>query len=98
MQKKRFFVYLMASKPNGTLYKGMTSDLAARVWQHRQGAIEGFTKKYNVKTLVWYEECTDAQQAVMLEKRLRKYPRKWKINLIEERNPEWKDLYENLGI
>jgi putative endonuclease len=87
---------MIANKPNGTIYKGMTSDIVQRVWQHKVGSIDGFTKKYDVKLLVWYQECASVEQAVKMEKRLRKYPRQWKINLIEQGNPEWLDLYADL--
>jgi putative endonuclease len=89
---KRFWVYIMASKPWGTLYTGVTSDLEARVYQHREGLIEGFTKKYGVKLLVYFEEHGEAMIAIQREKRIKKWPRAWKINLIRTDNPDWKDL------
>ncbi len=96
MDEKHFYVYMMTNKPHGTIYKGVTSNLILRVAQHKEGLIEGFTQKYDLKTLVWYKECGNAEDAVKHEKRLRKYPRQWKVNLIEEMNPQWKDLYNDI--
>jgi putative endonuclease len=92
MRERQFFVYIMASKPWGTLYTGVTSDIQARVYQHREGLIEGFTKKYGVKRLVYYEEHGTAAAAIHREKRIKKWPRAWKINLIRTDNPDWNDL------
>jgi len=92
MRERCFFVYIMASKPWGTLYTGVTSDIQARAYQHREGLIEGFTKKYGVKRLVYYEEHGMAAAAIHREKRIKKWPRAWKINLIRTDNPDWKDL------
>jgi putative endonuclease len=89
---KRFWVYIMASKPWGTLYVGVTSDLEARVFQHKKGMLEGFTKKYGVKSLVYFEEHGEAHGAIHREKRFKKWPRAWKINLIRTDNPDWYDL------
>ncbi len=86
----------MASKKNGTLYIGMTNDLVRRVWQHKNNVHEGFTKKYGVHRLVWYEATNDVQGAIQREKQLKKWNRQWKINLIEAENLEWEDLYEGL--
>jgi putative endonuclease len=88
---------MMASGPNGTLHIGMTNDLSRRVFEHREGLIEGFTKKYGVKRLVYFEEFPTAADAIHREKRIKKYPRAWKINLIRERNPDWCDLAETLN-
>ena len=93
---KRFFVYILASKRNGTLYTGVTSNLVQRVWQHKQNMIDGFTSKYNVKILVWYEICENAENAITREKQIKKWKRAWKLRLIEEKNPHWKDLYEEI--
>lgn len=93
---KQFYVYILASKRNGTLYTGVTSDLLKRVWEHKEGLIRGFTKKYNIKKLVYYEICDDATSAITREKRIKKWRRKWKLRLIEERNPQWKDLYDEI--
>jgi len=90
---KNYYIYLLASKRNGTLYIGVTNDLIRRGWEHREGFVEGFTKKYGVKTLVWYEEATDVAAAMQREKQIKKWNRAWKIELIEKKNPDWKDLY-----
>lgn len=89
-------VYIMASKRNGTLYVGVTSDLAVRVWQHRNNVVEGFTKKYGVHMLVYFEIHDDMESAIVREKRLKKWNREWKLRLIEEMNPDWDDLYESI--
>ena len=86
-------VYMMASRRHGTLYIGVTSDLLRRVSQHREGVHDGFTKRYGVKRLVWIEWCSGIEGAIHREKRLKEYPRQWKINLIEQDNPNWDDLY-----
>jgi putative endonuclease len=93
---KHYYVYILASKRNGTLYIGITSDLVKRTWEHRSKLVEGFTKKYNVTKLVYYEKYEDPLNAIKREKRLKKYSRKWKLELIEKQNPEWKDLYHTL--
>ena len=93
---KQFFVYILASKRNGTLYTGITSDLVKRVWQHKNNSLSGFTKKYNVKILVYYEICNDAESAITREKRIKKWRRAWKLKLIEEKNPHWQDLYDEI--
>ncbi len=86
----------MASGRNGTLYLGVTSDLALRVWQHRTGEIEGFTKRYRCHMLVWYEDFDDIQEARTCEYRIKGWKRSWKIELIEKDNPVWRDLYDDL--
>ncbi|HCI48079.1 MAG TPA: GIY-YIG nuclease [Rhodospirillaceae bacterium] len=91
---KRFWVYLLASKPNGVIYTGMTSDLAQRIHQHKTGEIAGFTARYNVKNLVYAEEHATAEAAITREKQVKAWKRDWKIQLIETDNPEWRDLYE----
>jgi len=91
-QEKIFFVYILSSKPWGTLYIGVTSDLQARIYQHKNGLYEGFTKKYGVKTLVYFEQFGDPLSAIHREKRMKKWPRTWKINLIRTGNPNWADL------
>ena len=93
---KDFYVYMLSAKKNGTIYKGMTSDLLKRTCQHKNNIGSQFTKKYNVKNLVWYKQCGNWEDAVQWEKRLRRYSRQWKINLIEEENPQWNDLYADL--
>lgn len=87
---------MMSSQKNGTIYTGVTSDLKKRIWEHKNGAVEGFTKKYNVYDLVWYEQHDNAESAIKKEKRLKKYPREWKKNLINEINPDWNDLYDSI--
>ena len=89
---KTYYVYILASKRNGTLYIGVTNDLARRSWEHREGMVAGFTKKYGVKILVYYEMFGDIGAAIHRETRLKKYKREWKLNLIEQRNPNWTDL------
>jgi putative endonuclease len=89
-------VYLLASKRNDTLYVGVTSDLIQRVWQHKNDLAEGFTKRYGVHRLVWYEECGTMEAAISREKAIKEWKRAWKIRLIENRNPEWKDIYNEL--
>jgi putative endonuclease len=93
---KQFFVYILASKRNGTLYTGVTSDLVKRIWQHKHKNTDSFTKKYDVTVLVYYEIYTDAESAITREKRIKKWRRAWKLKLIEEKNPHWKDLYDEI--
>jgi putative endonuclease len=85
-------VYIMASQRNGTLYTGVTSDLAKRVWQHKNDTFEGFSKEYGTKMLVWYESGDSIEGAIMREKQIKKWNRIWKLRLIESMNPEWRDL------
>ena len=92
-----YFVYILASRRNGTLYVGMTNDLVRRVWEHKQDLVEGFTKKYGVHRLVWFETAERPEAAISREKQLKKWKRAWKLELIEEGNPEWKDLYEEIA-
>lgn len=89
------YVYILASECYGTLYVGVTSDLVQRVWQHREGLAEGFTKKYRIKRLVWFETHDEIVSAIWREKQLKKWKRAWKVALIQEANPEWRDLYED---
>ncbi len=84
---KRFYVYILASRKNGTLYTGVTSDIARRAWEHRSGASEGFTKQYSVKRLVYVETHDTAEAAIKREKAIKRWPRRWKIELIEKDNP-----------
>jgi putative endonuclease len=95
---KQFFVYIMASRRNGTLYIGVTWNLVQRVWNHKQGLPEGFTSKYSVKMLVYFELHETAESAITREKQLKKWERAWKMRLIEESNPEWRDLYSTICI
>ena len=94
---KVFYVYILASSRNGTLYIGVTSQLVQRVWQHKQGLAEGFTKQYGLKTLVWYEQHDTAESAITREKQIKKWERKWKVGLIETENPYWNDLYDDVA-
>lgn len=87
------YVYILASESYGTLYVGVTSDLVRRIWQHREGLADGFTKTYQVKRLVWYEIHDDIIAAIAREKQLKKWQRAWKVELIQKANPEWRDLY-----
>ena len=96
MPMKEAFVYILASKKNGTLYVGVTNNLLRRMYEHKEGLIDGFTKRYGIKLLVYYEIHPDITQAIMREKAIKKWLRKWKINLIEKTNPNWKDLYETI--
>lgn len=90
------YVYILASKRNGTLYIGVTTDILRRVSEHKHKQIEGFTKKYGVDNLVYFEIYEDYWEAANRERRMKKWNRDWKIKLIEERNPEWRDLYDEL--
>ena len=94
--EKQPAVYILASQRNGTLYVGVTSDLIKRVWKHKNKLIDGFTKEYNVHRLVWYEIHETMESAIMREKRLKKWKRKWKLELIESANPDWLDLYDTI--
>jgi putative endonuclease len=93
---KEYYVYMMASKKNGTLYTGVTSDLIKRVYEHRTGAAPGFTKTYKVNLLVYYEVHGDVMEAIKREKNIQAWKRLWKIRLIEEENPSWEDLYDKI--
>ncbi len=93
MTERASYVYILASAPYGTLYVGVTTNIVKRTWQHKEQFLEGFTKKYGVHMLVWYEVHTELMNAVAREKQLKKWKREWKIELIHERNPRWRDLY-----
>ena len=95
-QEKHPYVYIMASERNGTLYIGVTSDLPARVWQHKNNSSEGCTKQYQVHQLVYFEEHGEMLLAIEREKRMKKWSRKTKMVLIEKHNPEWRDLYDDI--
>jgi putative endonuclease len=97
MTERRYSVYIMASRRNGTLYVGVTNHLAARAFQHRNGHGSEFTSKYAVTRLVWYEHHVDVNEAIAREKQLKKWERRWKLDLIESINPNWADLYETLN-
>lgn len=90
------WVYILASQRNGTLYIGVTNDLARRIHEHREGMIPGFTKKYRVRMLVWYCRFEDIRSAISEEKRLKAWKRRWKLELIERENPSWRDLYDDI--
>jgi len=95
---KLLFIYILASKPYGTLYTGVTSDLVQRIHQHKSGEFGGFTSRYGVDRLVYFETCEDSYQAILREKQIKKWKRAWKIELIERFNPDWRDLtYEITG-
>ena len=89
-------VYILASKRKGTLYTGVTRDLIKRVWEHKNGFVQGFTKKYNIHKLVYYELHKSMDSAILREKQIKKWNRAWKIRLIEENNPGWNDLYKDI--
>lgn len=91
-----YCVYVLASKRNGTLYIGITNDLVRRIYEHKNDMIEGFTKKYRVHRLVYYEEFNNINDAITREKRMKKWKRRWKVELVESVNPKWRDLYEEL--
>ncbi len=90
------YVYILASKRNGTLYIGVTSDLVQRIWEHKNDWVDGFTKRYGVHKFVWYEEYEDIEDAIQREKNIKRWRREWKLDLIEQMNPSWRDLYEDL--
>ena len=90
------WVYILTNKPNGTLYVGVTADLARRMWEHRDGVVEGFAKKYGIKTLVYAEWHEEIGEAIHREKRIKHWPRDWKINLIVAENPHWEDITETM--
>ena len=94
---KQPVVYILASARNGTLYRGVTSDLVKRVWEHKNNFVEGFTKRYNIHHLVWYEIHENISSAIEREKALKEWKRAWKLNLIEKDNPNWNDLYESIS-
>ena len=96
MSEKYYYVYVLANKPRGTTYVGVTSNLVQRVWQHKQEQADGFTKRYGLKSLVWYEQHEDVKQAILREKQIKNWNRTWKIELVESFNPQWHDLYETI--
>jgi putative endonuclease len=93
---KEFYVYILCSKRNGTLYTGVTSNLPKRIYEHMHNLEDGFTKKYGVHSLVWFERHESADEAITREKQIKKWNRKWKLELIEKENPEWNDLYDSI--
>ncbi len=94
--KENFYVYILSSQKNGTLYIGVASNLIQRVYQHKEGQVDGFTKKYGVKTLVYYEIHQTAESAIVREKQIKEWKRNWKLELIEKSNPRWLDLYQEV--
>jgi putative endonuclease len=96
VEEKQYCVHILASKKYGTLYTGITSNLAQRMYQHQEGLVDGFTKKYDVHQLVYYEVHLDVYEAITREKRIKKWNRQWKINLIEANNPHWLNLANGL--
>ncbi|MGD1040825.1 MAG: GIY-YIG nuclease family protein [Dehalococcoidales bacterium] len=96
MREKYYYVYILASKPYGTLYTGVSSNIPSRTWQHKNDLVEGFTKRYHVHRLVWYEQTKSIESAINKEKQIKKWRRRWKLDLIEKMNPDWKDLYDEI--
>jgi len=96
VKTKQFYVYILCSKRNGTLYIGVTSDLIKRIYEHKNDLVDGFTKKYGIHRLVWYETHDSAESAITREKQMKKWKRAWKLKIIEQNNPKWNDLYENI--
>ena len=92
-----FYVYMLANKRNGTIYIGLTDDLVKRVWQHRSEMLRGFTRRYGVKMLVWYEQHKSRESAFMRERQMKKWNRVWKLEAIEKMNPGWRDLWEEVS-
>ncbi len=91
-----YYVYLLASKRNGTLYVGSTSDIVRRIYEHKNDLVRGFTKKYGIHRLVYLEECADREAALTRERQIKEWKRRWKLEVIEKENPEWDDLYEKI--
>ncbi len=92
--EKRYWIYIITDQPYGTLYTGVTNNLARRIWEHKTGAFVGFSKRYGLKLLVYYEEYSRIEDAIQREKKIKKWRRDWKIDLVKSLNPEWKDLGE----
>lgn len=98
MQDKQYYVYILASHRNGTLYVGFTDHLIRRIYTHKNDIVQGFTRKYEVHRLVYFEIFEDREEAIKREKQLKKWHRKWKLELIEKTNPDWKDLYDKIRL
>ena len=94
---RQYFVYILANRLYGTLYTGITNDLVRRVWEHKNGFVDGFTKEHATHSLVWYEVHEDPYEAITREKRIKNWNRDWKINLIQRMNPGWEDLYDAIA-
>ena len=97
MDERQYYVYILASERYGTLYIGVTNDLVRRVWEHKNDVLEGFSQEYSTHRLVWYEVHEDPYEAITREKRLKKWNRDWKVNLIQTTNPSWDDLYDAIA-
>jgi putative endonuclease len=97
LREHSYWVYILASDRNGTLYVGVTNDLYARVMEHREGLVSGFTKRHGVKRLVYFEEHGDIETAIAREKSIKRWRRAWKLQLIEQANPQWRDLWLEIG-
>jgi putative endonuclease len=93
---KQYYVYILSNRRNGALYTGVTSELPGRAWQHKEKVVEGFTKKYGISCLLFYEAHSNPESAIRREKQIKKWRREWKINLIEEFNPAWRDLFDEI--
>ena len=94
--ERHYFVYILTNKAYGTLYVGITNDLVRRAWEHRNDFVEGFTRAHQLHRLVWYQAHEDVREAIAQEKRIKKWHRDWKVNLIQAKNPAWNDLYEEI--
>lgn len=94
--KTNYYVYIITNKPNGTLYIGVTSNLPKRIWEHKNKLFKGFSKKYNLTKLVWYEVFDSIESAIIKEKQMKEWKREWKINRVLELNPDWQDLYDDI--
>ena len=92
-----YYVYILSNRPRGRLYVGVTNDLARRTWEHRESAVDGLTKRYNVKTLVYMEQHEDIREAIAREKKLKRWRRAWKLALIDSENPAWRDLFDEIA-
>jgi len=97
MISKRYYIYILVNERNGTLYIGVTDDLKRRIFEHKNNLLDGFTEKYNIHNLVYFEETNDINVAIRREKQIKKWNRKWKLELIERENPTWEDLYTNIS-
>ena len=95
---RQYYVYILANRPYGTLYVGVTNDLVRRVWEHRNDVVEGFTREHGVHSLVWYEVHGDVIEAISREKLIKKWHCDWKVSLIQETNPQWDDLYDKIRV
>ncbi len=97
LKEKKYYIYILANERNGTLYIGVTNSLIRRIYEHKHNLVEGFTKDHNIHRLVYYEEYNQIDNAISREKQMKKWNRKWKLQIIEKDNPGWRDLYEELN-